>query len=177
MRLVVAHVVIASTLLVGSAGAEPITLKGINWTMDYADMINQLNVDGYECIGETNPLFGKNTPQGNAIMAYLCKNNSAKIRITSDSIRMSCSVFNMCDYPAESAAQKLVDDGKVSELIPKVTEDQTMAILDPGNSSYVEWCGTGDDWDGVCVESNPRTDNLDAIILRKGATGKSLSFD
>ncbi len=157
--------------------AEPISLKGLDWSMDYPDMINHLNSDRYQCIGETNILFKKGTPEGDRIIAYLCNKGSAQVRLSATEIRFNCSAFDMCAHPADDVAQRLVNAGKVDELTPSMNQDEVMSIIDPTSSVSTQWCGVGNDGDGVCVSENPRDGNLRYVTLKKGSIGKSLSFD
>lgn len=177
MRIAIKCLLGSMVIFSSVAFAAPISLKGLDWSMDYSDMINQLNSDGYQCVGETNSLFKKGTPEGDSIRAYLCTKESAQVRISSTEIRFNCSAFDMCQHPADDVAQRLVNTGKVGELSPSMNQDEMMSIIDPTNSIYTEWCGVGDDGDGVCVNGNPRDGNLRYVILKKGSLGKSLSFD
>ena len=158
---------IAAVILAGSSltYAEPISIASLSWQDTHKEMAEILKKRDFVCPETSSASY-------EPPISVMCERTEpyATIYIYDKKVDFGCAVFSLCQAPLKEVAKNFVDTGKVKALTPKMAK--TIA-----GRLRLEYCGSGDEGDTVCLEGNPENDNLASVVLYKSAFGQQVGFD
>lgn len=127
------------SLSVTEALGEPITIFGINWSIEPIE--SAIKDQGYTCSDEELAWSGT---------LRVCNFGEKRIEVSKDKLSFSCEVFNGCGFKLEEVSQSLVDSGVIGNLeygVLNYYENSGNGWID----SLYQYCGRGPEGDVICV--------------------------
>mgnify|MGYP000479805229 CR=1 FL=1 len=197
------HLMAATALIVfGQSGrADPISIVGLNVSMNEAQIKNELVERGFSCsedsssnlicekASEPSDSSGNNTSGmneyeamaalfgqiGKALGGSIAQDNQVGVSWAQadavESIEVGCDVVGTCNYPLEQAAQMLVNSVNVDTLQSRPKQQPDATGLE--SITVSRYCGTGVDGDLICIESSLTGDGTGPIYLYRENFGRS----
>ena len=135
---------------------RPITLLGLDMSLNKSERVNTLECKGYKCRDETNFLGIKQT---------ICRQGNSEVTINESQVTFDCNSFEVCGRDINEVAEILISTGKVAYLEPDYWQD-----ID-GNQ-HLKYCGRGNAGDMLCVREFAWLTPMIFVDLIKGNLGK-----
>lgn len=180
-----------------SSYADPISVIGLNVSMNEAQIKKELVERGFSCskdsssnlicekpsdssdaateMNELEAMMAVIEAMDKAMRGSIAQDNQVGLTFiqpdTVQSIEIGCDIIGICTYPLEEAAQMLVDNVNVDTL-----QSRRKPQLDATGLNSVtvpRYCGVGGDGDLICIESSVSGEGTGPVYIYRENFGRS----